>query len=406
MTEKEQVLCVSFFDASHPGKPIYLENPSLKIRAGKATDIVSVHGGEKKSTAGVQPGKQKSTREVHGNAYAGHEQQYIDLPKNLLQELLGNKDEVVAELSLTGRQEVGCTRYVGSSVSFVLKNADPCSCSCIPIPLHQVQEACRIKFGAFDSSFADYVENAKSFLNGVEWTVTAVEARVIAHGSARQFQSFTAAATSVEGSAEIAEVPQHQLYRIETRGPEGYISDGSAVEYVFVCCETFLSRSSLFCPCGSKPKRSVVFVQQKCPGIRWQGGTVSVGGTELTIDDNGIMNVPDDLDGVLPVTSLGKGKTFSPAFIDLRKGASPVSTVAVADQGTADAGLTIRSQFVDHANVPFARRTVTVLLPNGDEIRVLTDEQGFFEAPRGSRVYAREDDFGLATEPVYLTEEI
>jgi hypothetical protein len=49
---------------------------------------------------------------------------------------------------------------------------------------------------------------------------------------------------------------------------------------------------------------------------------------------------------------------------------------------------------------------VAVLLPNGDEIEVLTDQQGRFQAPVGSTVYAREDEWGLATERVYLTEKI
>jgi hypothetical protein len=113
------------------------------------------------------------------------------------------------------------------------------------------------------------------------------------------------------------------------------------------------------------------------------------------------MHVPPDMEGLVSISC--PGMTLSPSTIDLRKDASPVMTVTVSDQ---NAGISVRGQFLDHANTPFVRRPISVLLPNGDEVQVLTDEQGFFEAPKGSRVYAREDNWGSATEPVYLTETI
>lgn len=375
---------VSFFDASKPGKAIHLENAELKITASSRHFVQKVQ-----SEQGAQ--------------------QYISLTNDEIEKLTSfteKKDTdqgIVAELSLTGQQEVGCTRYIGTSVLFMLKESLAEGC-CIPIPLQQVEEACRIRFTAVDSGGTDFIENAKSFLNSVQWTMTAVPGINTAHGSVRRLQPFTASVMSVEGNAEIAEIPLHQLYRLETRGPEGYTSDGPSVEYIYVCCDTFIAKKSSFCPCGSKPTRSLVFVQEKCPGKRWHGANVSIGGQPVTVDKNGIAHVPPDMDGWVPICC--PGMTLMPSTIDLRKGAQPVMTIMVSDQSGAFAGSCVRGQFVDHSNMPFAKRPISVLLPNGDEVQVLTDEQGFFEAPKGSQVYAREDDWGAATEPVYLTETI
>jgi phosphatidate phosphatase APP1 len=53
-------------------------------------------------------------------------------------------------------------------------------------------------------------------------------------------------------------------------------------------------------------------------------------------------------------------------------------------------GITIRGQIIDEKKKPFANRPVSVLLPNGDEIEVTTDSQGFFEvtAPPRARFAA------------------
>jgi len=90
----------------------------------------------------------------------------------------------------------------------------------------------------------------------------------------------------------------------------------------------------------------------------------------------------------------------------LREGAPPVTTVAVSDQPVTASGRNAEGLLLDHTNKPFVGRRVAVLLPNGDETEVLTDQQGRFQAPSGSTVYAREDEWGLATERVYLTEKI
>jgi hypothetical protein len=267
------------------------------------------------------------------------------------------------------------------------------------MPLQEVQQACRIHFLARDNNEEDWVENAKFFLNSVEWTVTAINAPVSAHGTNPVFQAFTASVRSVEGSAEITGLPLHQLYRIDTRGPKGYA--GPAVELRFICCETQIEIESLFAPCSSEATRSVIFVQQACSGKRWGSGQrVSIGGElQDPIGENGILDVPKDLDGMVPISA--PGQVFSPAMLDLRKDAPPVITVTVAEE-TAAASAMSRGLFVDESNVPFVNRPVTVLLPDGREIKTMTDDEGFFEAPEGSQVFAGQHDSGPATETVIV----
>jgi len=277
------------------------------------------------------------------------------------------------------------------------------------MPLHAVKEACTIRFKAIDGSKKDFIENSKSFLNSVEWVVTAVHTPTSdssgkSSAASTSFQPWTATVRSSEGEVELAEVPFHQLYQFQARPPEGYIGSAPALFYRYIGSETFLEIKEFFRPCGDRPTRSAVFVQQQCPGIRWgSNSTVLVGGRPVLIRDNGIMDIPDDMRGVLPITSRKGDKSFSPAFLDLTEGANPVSTINVSDQAVTEAGVSVQAQFVDLANKPFAHRQVSVLLPSGDEIQVLTDEEGRFEAPVGSQVFAREDDLGSATEPVIVT---
>jgi len=64
------------------------------------------------------------------------------------------------------------------------------------------------------------------------------------------------------------------------------------------------------------------------------------------------------------------------------------------------------NQQLDEENKPFAGRRVAVLLPNGHEIEVVTDQPGWFEAPAGSSVYAEEDEWGLTTEVIVLSKRL
>jgi hypothetical protein len=206
----------------------------------------------------------------------------------------------------------------------------------------------------------------------------------------------------VEGVAEIFEVPCHQLYQIEARAAEGYIAEGSALQYRYICCENSVEIKHYFRPCGTRPARTVIFVQEKCHGKRWgHGNTVQIAGRNLDIAEDGILKVPNDVKGVFPI--IAAGFSFSPPLLDLREGADPVATVAVSEQPVLASGRTAEGFLLDHKNQPFVGRPVFVLLPNGDEVQVVTDQQGRFQAPVGSTVYAREDEWGLATEKVSLT---
>jgi hypothetical protein len=380
---KQANLCLNLFDAANPTRTIYLPNNVM----------VRVY---------VPKFDYGYSAPVLGDGKDGP--QTIDLARlfeDLTKKETGFK-QAYAELTLSDQQEVGCARYVASKVTFLLKKSD--LCSCIPVPLQQVQQACRITFAAKDDDEKDFDENAKFFLNSVEWTVTAINAPVSAHGTKPVFQPFTASVRSVEGAAEITELPLHQLYRIDTRGPKGYtnVEPSVAVDFRYICCENRIEIDSLFSPCGSEPTRSVIFVQQACSGNRWgtEGKQVSLAGKPVQIDANGmILKVPTDLNDLVSISA--PGYVFSPAMLDLRKGAQPVITVTVAEE-TAAASAMSRGLFVDESNVPFVNRPVTVLLPDGREIKTMTDDEGFFDAPEGSQVFAGQHDSGPATETVLV----
>jgi hypothetical protein len=349
--------------------------------------------------------------------------QYVSL-KTFIDNIPGDIKEkekvVVAELSLPEDATVGCTRYSGGSVQFqisVVEGEEGAGCRCVPFSLTKLAEACVMRFHAQDASKVDFIERAETFRNEVEWVVTAVQTpaltpapapaaagkgtstSALANAPATKFQPWTASVKSVEGTAEIFEVPPHQLYQIESRSPEGYISEGPALQQRYICCERSVEITSYFKPCGVRPVRSVVFVQQKCPGVRWgKNATVTIAGTEVPVGENGILQVPENLQGTaLPISA--PGVVLTPNTLDLSK---PVVTVTVADQPVTASGRPVKGQFVDQAGKPFIRRPISVLLPDGDEIQVTTDDNGFFEAPQGSQVYAREDEFGMATEPLIV----
>jgi hypothetical protein len=129
---------------------------------------------------------------------------------------------------------------------------------------------------------------------------------------------------------------------------------------------------------------------------------VSIGGTDVAVGENGILEVPDRLkDAVFPITA--PGVVFSPATLDLTKGAPPVTTISVVQQPVTASGRSVQARFVDQANAPFAGRRVSILLPSGEEIQATTDENGYFDAPTGSQVYATDDEWGMATEPLLIS---
>jgi len=441
--QMEQKVCVNFFDDSSLTPLELIEGTELQIRSVGIKPEVNTTAPLSAKTKGFQfvpltgfldrLEKEEKAKEKEEEAEEADEDQGEGKDKR------GKKAparRIVAELRLKDNYEVGCATYASSPVIFdvpvleeeemgkkkkkeLVEGADDldADCCCIPFPLHKLAETCTIKFRAFDASTVDFIERAEAFRSNVEWVVTAVRtpARAAAtpakstalalrgaHAPSAKFQPWVGSIRGVEGCAEMFEVPLHQLYQIDARAPEGYISMGSALQYRYICCERTLEITSYFRPCGMCPARSVVFVNQKCQGVRWGSASVLVGGTEVPVDEDGIMKVPDGMNGVFPLSA--PGVTFFPPSLNLSN-APPVSTVAVAYQPVTASGRTVRGRFVDNANAPFAHRTISVLLPNGDELQVTTDGEGYFDAPQGSQVYAREDEWGLATEPLYLSEK-
>jgi len=149
--------------------------------------------------------------------------------------------------------------------------------------------------------------------------------------------------------------------------------------------------------------RTAIFIPQNCQVDRWGcGRTVNVGGMDLAIGENGILNIPPVLEGAV-LTLSAPNVTFTPATLDATKNAPTVTTFTVAEQAVLASGRTVQARFVDQSNTPFVHRPLWVLLPNGDEIQIETDDQGYFEAPAGSQVYAREDGLGLATDLMMMS---
>ena len=154
-----------------------------------------------------------------------------------------------------------------------------------------------------------------------------------------------------------------------------------------------------FRPCGKYPNRSLIFVRQECSGIRWENAPIELQGRPLRTDGQGFLAIPKDMVGTAQLNY--PGKSFTPAVVDLSDGANVVTVITVADQPLM---LTSTShQFVDDDDVPFKFRRLTALLPSGDSLQLMTDEDGRFEAPAGAVVYADDDAFGLATEPMMVS---
>jgi len=283
-------------------------------------------------------------------------------------------------------------------------------CCRIPFPLFRLQETCVVRFRAYDTSFDDFVENAQSFLDNVEVTATAVQTPpppIATRGDAAlaktplapAFQPGTFSATTVQGSGELAGLVRNQLYLLEVRGLAGYILEGEVPQFLYTGCECNTELVFRFRPCGKYPSRSLIFVRQECSGIRWENAQVELQGRTLPIDQQGYLAIPRDMVGVAQLSR--PGKVFNPSQIDLTASSNVVTVVTVADQMQLTAASS--HQFVDDNNVPFPHRTLTAVLPSGDTVRIVTDNQGRFEAPVGSVVYAEDDLFGLATEPILVS---
>jgi hypothetical protein len=406
-------LYLKFFDDSSVAPVLLDDDTELQIQASAGKQSIS-------ATAKV-----KTEEESRG--------QYVSLDsflKSVPQEIAEKKREItlLATVALTGGATVGCARYAPAQVAYqmklILKDeeyrlAETC-CNCIPVPVTKLADTCIIRFRAWDASKVDFIEHAEAFRSDVKWTVTAVQTALPpapstsstssnaasttpAAGATPAFQPWTASVASVEGAGEIFGVPPNQLYQIVAEAQQGYcICEGQAMQYRHICCDREIEIEHFFKPCGVRPVRTAVFVPQSCPVDRWgRGRSVNVGGRDLPIGENGILNIPEILEGAVHTLS-APNVTFAPPTLDLTKDAPTVTTITVTEQPVLASGRTVQGQFVDQEGRPFVRRPISVLLPDGSEVLMETDSNGRFVVPAGSLVCAREDGVGLATDPVMI----
>jgi hypothetical protein len=265
----------------------------------------------------------------------------------------------------------------------------------INIPLTRLEESYTAKFFAFDTCFKDYLLNAKALINQVSVTATPVKTQssVTAAGQ----NAARVAGHTVDGFAELSGLIPHQLYRIEVNGPREYVCMRPPHPYLCNPTAKNVRVEAHFQPCGKFPARSVIFVQDGCPGLRVPKLSLQAGGQPAWTDENGIWNVPAGTTGIVEFQALGK--TFSPASIDLNNDTGVAFMVGVADQTVAHSARPggRRFYFVDEKGEPFKHRKLHLRSHNGHESTIYTDPRdGGFDADDGWVAWADEDESGHA----------
>ena len=317
--------------------------------------------------------------------------------------LHGIEKPTLVEMILNGTFQRQCERLVSGVVAFMAKPGAKEACR-VHSPLFKLEESCRIRFHAYDSSDPDDIDDKEAQLEGVGLVLTAVPGPRGDHESSTpNIIGRTYSGSTVNGIAEFNGLPQRQLLRLEVRGPRNYICR-NAPEFVQTCCDPQIDVDLPFQPCARLTAPTFVFVREGCAATRCSNLEFELAGESYRADQYGIWTAPRELTGEVHLSHAQMA--FSPSYFELNANTPPVFVVTVAERAQSPAGQRVRGRFVDDVNSPFVRRPLAVLLPNGDEVQVVTDDEGYFEAPHGSRVYAREDKWGLATEPIYLTETV
>jgi hypothetical protein len=322
--------------------------------------------------------------------------------------LSGIEETTLVEVILSGTFQRNCESYVSGVVAFVAKGGgkEPCR---VYSPLFRLEESCSVRFHAYDNSDEDDIDDKEAQLNDVTIVLTPVHSPQRSQETANPNVgrgSFTA--RTVNGIAEINGLARRQLYRLEVRGPQGYLCP-TAPEFVQTCCDSQVDVPLPFQPCGDLPAPTFVFVRDGCSATRYSSVEFEAGGQAFSADQYGIWTVPTDAAGE-PVLS-GQiqinhpQRVFSPSTFELNADTPPAFIVRVSERAQMPAVRSVRGRFVDDDDEPFSHRKLTVQLPSGEEAEVFTDKNGYFEAPHGSRVYAKHDDVGLATEPLLLLSE-
>ncbi|MBB6143579.1 hypothetical protein HNQ77_001528 [Silvibacterium bohemicum] len=298
------------------------------------------------------------------------------------------------EVSVQRFCQIGCDYFISQPVTFDMR-AGSSFCTPIPMPLYRIEQSATLRVRAYDCSFTDFVENAKSFLNGVGVTVTAVT--VQSPGNRESLftppQIFTT--KTINGVAEINDLPPNRLYAVEFIDPPGYMSDSPGPRHRYIAGDATIEMAALFCPCNQTPERTLVFVRQDCPNVRCGSLSFEVNGKPQLSTFDGIWSGLRGLTGTVGLSA--PGKTLSPNFIDLSSDHSAVLQISVAEKTQKQLTAPVKGQFLSDTGVPFANRKLTVQLPGTAAYTIWTDSQGYFDAPSGATVAASDDAFGYPT---------
>jgi hypothetical protein len=305
-----------------------------------------------------------------------------------------NRVPATIEVSVERYCQIGCEHFIGQPVVFDMR-AGSSFCTPIPVPLYRIEQSATLRVRAYDCSFTDFVENAKAFLNGVGVTVTAVT--VQSPGNRESLfappQIFTT--KTINGVAEINDLPPNRLYAIEFIDPPGYMSDSPGPRHRYIAGDATIEMAALFCPCNQTPERTLVFVRQDCPNVRCGDMNFEVNGKPQWSTPEGIWSGLRGLTGNVGLSA--PGKTLSPNSIDLSSNHSAVLQISVAEKTQKQLTAPVKGQFLSDAGVPFANRKLTVQLPGTAAYTIWTDSQGYFDAPSGATVTASDDTVGYPT---------
>ena len=286
-------------------------------------------------------------------------------------------------------------------------NQDSAEEMCItPVGLTPGAQTYTAEFHAHDTCFEDFLTNAKALTDGVEIRATALRT---GHTKGSQFKAGTFVARTVDGYAEIPNLVPDQLYQLDYTLPEGYTLANNAG--VNLARNLFshgdrVRQDLLLRPCSKFPTRSIIFVQEGCPGERVCNLALNIPGVPNCppISKDGVLTLQPGTDGVIRFQAAGVA--FEPAFINLDENDSISFTVKVRSTQTGQAGKRRRYRFADEMGKGFAFREVYLLSQGGAEQTVLTDLEGCFEAEPGWIARAKESEHGLAVEAMVLTEEM
>jgi hypothetical protein len=127
--------------------------------------------------------------------------------------------------------------------------------------------------------------------------------------------------------------------------------------------------------------------------MRMKGLQLEANGRPVTTDAYGVWNFRSDIGD--PLTLWSPTMTFQPASIALAD-APMVFAVAVGEKTQKQLASKVDLRLEDENGVPFIGRTLHVELADGRQQTVVVDSDGLVSVPPGSRVSARDDQFGSA----------